>query len=131
MPLHKETKIYNFTHMFYLFPGLSTVQQSFVNWTLLVIKVTQFTSMEMAFCIPWHSHHKFLYEDFRMFVCQSENRYILMKTKHPGHIVVFGENSSHTDSMLSFISVHDVTFNMMVNIKCLEKVVLSCISAGR
>ena len=77
--------------------------------------------------------------------CHSKNRskFILMKTKHPVHIVVFGVVTSDSDVILAFIFPHGLRFNTSLKeeephglrlFKCLEVVVLLWIenvAAGR
>ena len=50
-------------------------------------------NLEMVCCTAWYSRSKLLYNDFRMFRCQSKDRFILvlMKTKYPVLIVVWGD----------------------------------------
>ena len=43
----------------------------------------------MACWTTWHSHQNIQHKHFTMLGCQSEERFILMKTKHPVHIMVF------------------------------------------
>ena len=65
-----------------------------------------------------------------VFLCQSEDRFILMKTKYPVHIMVFGVVSRNRDIMSLFIFPH----GLRLNIKCLEEVMLPYIervAAGR
>ena len=49
---------------------------------------------------------------------------IVMKSKHPVHIMVFGLVTSDGDIMPPFIFPHGLRFNTEAYIKCLEKVVL-------
>ena len=68
--------------------------------------------------------------------CQSEDRFIfiLIKTKHPIHIMMFRVVTSNDNVMTPFIFPHDVTLKPQAYIKYLEKVVLSWIKregAGR
>ena len=86
--------------------------------------------------IVWYSHRKNQYEDFRVFVCQSEDRFmfILMKANHPLHIMVFGVVTRDDDVMTSFLLSHCVKQKMEAGIKCLEAIVLPWIkrvAAGR
>ena len=70
-------------------------------------------------------------KDFRMFGCQSENKFILIKTKHPIDMIMFGVVTSDGDVMPSFIFPHGLTETY---IKCLEEVILTGIervAAGR
>ena len=60
-----------------------------------------------------------LNEDFKVFWCQSKDRfiYIYIKTKHPVHVVVFWEFMSNGDFMFPFSFSHC----LRLNIKCLDK----------
>ena len=79
-----------------------------------------------AYCTAYHSHWKIQNEDFRMFGCQSEDRFIflIMKTKHSVHIMVFGVVKSKSDVMPPFISPHNLMLSREVYIKCLVEVEL-------
>ena len=59
---------------------------------------------------------------FRVFWCQSVERFkfILMKTKHPVHIIVFGVVTSDDDVMPTFILPHGFTINTEAYIKWLK-----------
>ena len=59
---------------------------------------------------------------------------ILMKSKHPVHIMVFGVVTGNSDIMPPFIFLHGLRLNMETYIKCLEEAVLPWIKrmdAGR
>ena len=61
----------------------------------------------------------------QLLVCSApQDVLILMKTKQPVSIIVFGVVTSNGDVMLPFIFPHDLKFNMEPCIKCLGKVVL-------
>ena len=60
----------------------------------------------------------------RWFALYPQDVPILMKTKHPVHIMVFGVVSSDGDIMPPFIFPHGLKLNTEAYIKCLEKVVL-------
>ena len=47
-------------------------------------------NLKMICCTAWHSCQKLQYEDFSMIRCQSEDRFILMKTKHLVHLKGLG-----------------------------------------
>ena len=101
--------------------------------------MTQFSSsesLEMACCTDWHSSKKLQYEDFTASGCRSEDRFIfiLMKTKHPADIMLFGVVTSDVDVMPLFIYPRGLRLNTETNIMCLEEVVLTWIcwvGAGR
>ena len=82
----------------------------------------QFTPPEW---LSWHSYQKLQHEDFSMFWCQSEDSliFILMKSKHPVHIMVFGVVTSDGDIMppSSHLALYP---NIEVYFKCLEEVML-------
>ena len=85
------------------------------------------SNSEKASFTAWHSRWKLQYEDFRMFGFQSWDRFmfILMKTKHPGYIMVFGVVTRDGDIMLPFIFPYDLRLIMEAYIMCLEEVVLT------
>ena len=63
----------------------------------------------MSWCTAWHSCQRLQYEYFRAFGCQSEGRFVWVKTKHFVLIRVFGEITSDAVIMLSFILSSDST----------------------
>ena len=78
---------------------------------------------------------KLQYEDFTLFGSHSEERLmnILMKTKHPVHILVFGVVIRDGDIMHPFIS-HGLRLKIEAYINCLEEVVvpwIKILAAGR
>ena len=56
--------------------------------------------------------------------CSVLTRCIVMKTKHPVHIMVFGVVSCDGDVMPPFIFLHGLNLNIEAYIKCLQKIVL-------
>ena len=63
-----------------------------------------------------------------------QNIPIVIKTKYPVHIMVFGVVTSNGDVMLSFIFLHGFILKMAAYTKCLEEVMLLWIkkvAAGR
>ena len=65
-------------------------------------------NLETACCISRHSLQNLQYEVFRVFGCQSEDKFIfiLMKTKHPVHIRAFEVVTSKIDVMHPFTKLH-------------------------
>ena len=68
-------------------------------------------NMKMAYFTICHSRQKRQYEYFSVFGCQAEDRFvfILMKTKHSVHIIVFGMVTNDGDAMAPFIFASDST----------------------
>ena len=102
----------------YLFQVLYTVQRTRADWALSVKKssaITYFTSSEI-----WKRHAALLgihagspqSEDFIVFHCQSEDRFIfiLLETKHPVHIMVFGWLQAMVTSFL-YLSSHMASYS--------------------
>ena len=91
-------------------------------------------NLEMACCTTSHSCWKCQYKDFRVLGCQSEDRFIFIKTKHPIHIIVLRVITSNVDVMSPSIFPCCLTLNTEAYIKGLEELVLPWIqrvTAGR
>ena len=72
-----------------------------------------------------HSQRKLQYEDLRVCRCQSEDRFmfLLMKTKYPVHIMMFGMVIHDGGFMAPFIFLQSLTLNTEAYIKFLAEVV--------
>ena len=75
----------------------------------------------MLYCLTFTT--EFQYEYFKVFGYQSEDRFILMKTKQSVHIMVFGMVIHDGDVMPPFIFTHGLRPNMEVYITCLVEAV--------
>ena len=93
-----------------------------------------FTPLEIW---KWHAVLLDIYcrsSNILIFVCQSEGIFMLMRSKHPIYIMLFGVVTNNGNIMLPFIILHGLRLNTEAYIKCLHEVVLSWtkrVAAGR